>query len=49
LREALDEAAVPNQLITIPGGVHGGFNDEQTLHTYNQIWKFLGAHMNVLP
>ncbi|MCU1261289.1 MAG: Alpha/beta hydrolase [Bryobacterales bacterium] len=49
LREALDKAAVPNQLITIPGGVHGEFNDEQTLHTYTQIWKFLGAHMNVLP
>ncbi len=49
LREALDKAGVLNQLVTVPGGVHGGFNDEQTLNAYIQIWKFLGAHVNGLP
>src|SRR6266516_431221 len=34
LREALDKAGVPNQLLTIPGGKHGGFSREETLKAY---------------
>ena len=31
LHEALNKAGVPNQLLTIPGGKHGGFTREETL------------------
>ena len=44
LHEALQKAGVPNQLVTIPGGHHGGFNREQTLRAYSEIEKFLAAH-----
>lgn len=45
LRDALTKASVPNQLVTIKGGVHGSFNDAQTEDAYSQIWQFLTAHM----
>lgn len=41
LREALDKAGVPNQLLTIPGGKHGGFNKDETLRIYATIREFL--------
>jgi dipeptidyl aminopeptidase/acylaminoacyl peptidase len=44
LHEALQKAGVPNQLVTIPGGHHGGFNREQTLRAFGEIEKFLVAH-----
>ncbi|HYM12769.1 MAG TPA: alpha/beta hydrolase [Bryobacterales bacterium] len=44
LHEALQEAGVPNQLITIPGGKHGGFNQAETLRAYTAIREFLAAH-----
>jgi dipeptidyl aminopeptidase/acylaminoacyl peptidase len=44
LHEALQKAGVSNQLVTIPGGHHGGFNREQTLRAYSEIEKFLAAH-----
>lgn len=44
LHEALEKAGVANALVTIPGGHHGGFNREQTLHAYSEIEKFLAAH-----
>jgi acetyl esterase/lipase len=44
LHEALQKAGVPNQLVTIPGGHHGGFSREQTLRAYKEIEKFLAAH-----
>lgn len=31
LHEALTKAGVPNQLLTIPGGKHGGFTQEEML------------------
>ena len=43
LKKALDEAGVKNELVTIPGGNHGGFSDEQTLRAFREIWKFLDA------
>lgn len=49
LRQKLESAGVPNQLVTIEGGVHGSFNDAQTEGAYNQIWKFLNAHVSGLP
>jgi len=41
LHEALNNAGVPNQLVTIPGGDHGGFNREQTTRAYTAIRDFL--------
>jgi acetyl esterase/lipase len=43
LKKALDQAGVKNELVTIPGGGHGGFSDEQTLRAFREIWKFLDA------
>ena len=44
LREALDGVGVANQLHTVPGGRHGGFNREQTIAIFETIPQFLGAH-----
>jgi len=41
LHAKLEEAGVPNQLHTIPGGSHGGFNAEQTRDAYRVIRSFL--------
>ena len=44
LHKALDEAKVPNQLVTIKGGGHGGFNDTELEDAYGKIHAFLRAH-----
>ena len=44
LREALDGVGVANQLHTVPGGRHGGFNREQTIAIFETIRQFLGTH-----
>ena len=44
LREALDKAGVPNQLVTVPGGRHGGFSRDDTLKAYAAIYAFLEKH-----
>jgi acetyl esterase/lipase len=41
LHEALTKAGVPNQLLTIPGGKHGGFTREETLKIFATIQQFL--------
>ncbi len=41
LHEALDKAKVPNQLLTIKGGGHGGFPQTDYLRSYETIWTFL--------
>tara|TARA_B100001123_G_scaffold437129_2_gene568730 strand:+ start:11296 stop:12195 length:900 start_codon:yes stop_codon:yes gene_type:complete len=41
LHAALDEAGVANQLHTVPGGGHGGFNRAETLTIYEVIQGFL--------
>ena len=46
LKAALDKAGVRNELVTIPGGDHGGFSDPETLRAFREVWKFLDA---VLP
>jgi acetyl esterase/lipase len=43
LHEALDKAGVRNQLLTIPGGGHGGFSAEQQLKAYETIKAFLAG------
>ena len=44
LHEELTKAGIPNQLHTVPGGRHGGFNREQTLAIFSTIREFLTAH-----
>ena len=44
LHEALDRAGVPNRLLTIEGGGHGGFGLEENLRIHETIRSFLQAH-----
>jgi acetyl esterase/lipase len=44
LQEALNKAGVPNQLVTIPGGKHGGFSRDETVRAYSAIRDFLSKH-----
>nr|MDQ2901503.1 alpha/beta hydrolase [Acidobacteriota bacterium] len=44
LHEALDKAGVPNQLLTVPGGHHGRFPDDQYIRVYAAIHDFLAQH-----
>jgi acetyl esterase/lipase len=48
LQQALAKAGVPNELITIQGGLHGSFNDAQTEDAYSKIWQFLEMHVKGL-
>jgi len=41
LKEALDKAGDVNRLVTIQGGGHGMFTQEQYVYAYGEIWKFL--------
>lgn len=49
LRDALQKAGVPNELVTIPGGHHGNFSRPETLRAYTEIDKFLTAHHLMKP
>ena len=44
LHEKLEELGVPNELHTVPGGRHGGFNREQTVAIFETIRRFLSQH-----
>jgi acetyl esterase/lipase len=44
LRDALTAAGVPNELVTIPGGVHGKFTKEQNAEIERKIIAFLKQH-----
>ena len=44
LHEALDAAGVSNELVTIPGGGHGGWPREQNLRAQEAIFHFLTTH-----
>jgi acetyl esterase/lipase len=41
LKDALDKAKVPNQLVTIRGGGHGMFTQGQYEMAWGEVWKFL--------
>jgi acetyl esterase/lipase len=45
LRDALNKAGVPNRLVTVPGGRHGGFSQAEMMTIYSEIQKFLGEHI----
>ena len=44
LTEALTKAGVQNQLVTIPGGKHGGFTREERTRIYTVIREFLAKN-----
>ena len=44
LHDALAKAGVPNQLLTIPKGGHGGFTPDERTMIYARIRQFLAAH-----
>jgi dipeptidyl aminopeptidase/acylaminoacyl peptidase len=44
LHQALNNAKVPNQLITIPKGGHGGFSQDDMMKIYTALRTFLNAH-----
>ena len=44
LHKALSAVGVSNELVTIQGGGHGQFNDEQTRFAYQKLHAFLRAH-----
>lgn len=46
LHEGLEGKGVPNRLITIPGGGHGGFSQEEMVRSYAAIQEFLGRHVS---
>jgi acetyl esterase/lipase len=41
LHEGLTKAGVPNQLVTVPGGKHGGFTDDESVRIYSALRSFL--------
>jgi len=41
MHDALTKAGVPNQLLKVPGGKHGGFTDEETSKIYAALQAFL--------
>ncbi|MEK9138441.1 MAG: alpha/beta hydrolase [Bacteroidota bacterium] len=45
LHEKLSKAGVPNQLLTISGGKHGGFTREENLKAYAAIREFLSKYV----
>jgi acetyl esterase/lipase len=45
LHAALTRAGVPNRLLTIPGGGHGGFSAEQMTAAFAAIKQFLAAQV----
>lgn len=48
LHEALNKAAVKNQLVTIYGGDHGDFTAEQEMRAFEEIYRFL-ADLGIRP
>ena len=46
LHEALDRAGVANELVTVPGGGHGGFSKQEMVRVYAAIRSFLDQHVS---
>lgn len=48
LKKVLDAAGVDNELITVPGGKHGGFSHVEYVHCFAEMKSFLLKH-HILP
>jgi dipeptidyl aminopeptidase/acylaminoacyl peptidase len=44
LRDALNAAHAPNELVTVTGGKHGGFSAEERIRAYVAIRRFLARY-----
>jgi len=44
LHKALDDAGVPNELLTVPGGKHGKFEKEENVRILRAVAAFLKKH-----
>ena len=44
LSRELDDAGVPNELHTVPGGGHGGFNRQESVAIFETVHRFLAKH-----
>ena len=44
LHRALTQSGVPNELVTIPGGKHGGFSRAELLRIHVSTREFLKKH-----
>jgi len=45
LHQALDQAEITNQLVTIPAGRHGGFPANEMLRIYESVFEFLDQNL----
>jgi len=45
LHAALEHAGIANELVTVPGGGHGGFPPDQMSRAYTAIFEFLDEHL----
>jgi acetyl esterase/lipase len=45
LHAALDKVGVPNRLMTVAGGGHGRFSDEQRIEIFAAVRDFVGLHV----
>jgi len=49
MRDALTNAGVPNQLVTIPGGKHGAFSRDQMRNAFGSLLDFLAKQGVMAP
>ncbi|MCX6620428.1 MAG: prolyl oligopeptidase family serine peptidase, partial [Acidobacteria bacterium] len=45
LHGALDEFKIPNKLVTVPGGMHGGFPVSEMVRAHTEIREFLTRYV----
>lgn len=46
LHQALEQVEVPNELVTISGGGHGNFTENEMIYIYDKIHTFLSNQIN---
>ena len=49
LHKALDDAGIPNEFVTVPGGKHGQFSGPEMDMLYTHVWAFLGKYLPKSP
>jgi len=49
LHEALDKVQSPNELYTVPHGLHGSFGANANIEAYRHVWEFLEKYAPALP